>query len=109
MGLIILPSQREQKKVYRVINVPKYRTTNVPTYFPFLMAAAMGLRDAKMNGCEEIVVDAPGLRPRRYTVQYVEECVKKIPALKKFNPNRKLSWVEKLLAKHNVRVNSLYV
>ena len=69
----------DAKKTFWIVAVPTYTNGGVPTHLPFLHVAAMGLRAAQTNGCEDIVIEVRGMRPRRFTCTEVEEALRKYP------------------------------
>lgn len=67
------------KKTFWIIAVPTYTNGGIPTHLPYLHVAAMGLRAAQANGCEDMVIEVRGMRPRRYTCTEVGEALQKYP------------------------------
>lgn len=87
MGLIILPSQVEQGKTFHVLRVQPYlRNGLVRGHIDADIAAAICLRAAEKQGCEDMVIGLEGMIPRRYTVRYIKECIAR-------NPLRYIGWI----------------
>ena len=67
------------KKTFWIVAVPTYTNGGIPTHLPYLHVAAMGLRAAHANGCEEMVIEVRGMRPRRFTCTEVREALQQYP------------------------------
>ena len=106
--LTILPDYKS-KKTFHVVQIPTYlKSKNY--YFPEMYAAALALRNAKINNCDEINIEVDGMRPLKFTTLFVEEQVRKNPLLLKFSGlDREYSTTEKIMMQHTAKVNSLYL
>ena len=79
---ISLPGQEDRKTFY-IRNVKRISEDGVSEYFPFEYVCAMALPEALKHGCEDFLIEAQGLRPRRFTVLQIQEYIKKNPYLKR--------------------------
>lgn len=71
--------EAEPRKVFWVVGCPLYRKVGIPTHMDYETMAVMALRAAELNGCEDIVIEVKGMRPRRFTVDEVRELVRRNP------------------------------
>jgi hypothetical protein len=108
MGLVLLPEEATRRKSFYVTGVRKYYTTGAdPKHLPPWFVAGLALNAAKAQGCDEIVVNPEGMRPRRYAVKKVEEIVRRNPQrFKGLVRTTPLSPIEKLVARAHLRTGS---
>jgi hypothetical protein len=90
MSLIIQPSQVDQRKTFYALKVlPFLKYNGAPRkHIDADLMAVFCLQAAVQAGCEDIVVCPEGEMPVRFTVQRVQELMRK-------NPNRYLGWYPK--------------
>lgn len=99
---IILLDTNIKPKIYYVTGVPSYTNLGVGKKLPALLAAAMGLREAVRNNCEEICVEVQGRLPRRYKTSDVLQKCRDNVSLHKYLPiiPQKAQIVTKHLTSH---------
>jgi len=103
VGLIILPSELDQRKTFHALHVqPEIRTGIIRGHIDPVLIAANCLTQAKRLGCEEIVVGLEGVLPRRYSIKSVEEAIAK-------NPLKFTGWIPRLLHTQEERRRDLMV
>ena len=74
MGLIIHPSQADQKKTFHALHVqPWLKNGVVRGHIDPIIIAVLCFTGARQQGCEEIEVGLEGLLPRRYSLKTVWE------------------------------------
>lgn len=80
MGLIILQSQIQQRATFYATKVQPYHTTGVMRgHIDAIIMAAICLPAALHCGSEDIVVEPKGEMPKRFTVKFVIEAIRRNP------------------------------
>jgi hypothetical protein len=105
-SLILLPSAVDRGKTFYITNVAAYLKIGLARgHIDPVLIAASCLHGIKQRGCTEISIGLEGMLPRTYTVQALEEQIRKHPA--KFR-----GWVRPLpptnVARHRERMISRF-